>query len=57
MRPYDALVLYDMPGMSLDAPPLVRPEPIELSEKFKRSFLALIEQGKGIVALHHALAG
>jgi type 1 glutamine amidotransferase len=56
MQPYHALVLYDMPGMDFDAvhdkPAFIDPGPA-----FKDGFVALLAQGKGIVALHHALAG
>ena len=56
MRGFDVLVLYDMPGLDFEAPenaPLYRePEPA-----LKEGFRALLEQGTGIVALHHALAG
>lgn len=56
MRGFDALVLYDMPGLDFEAPenaPLYREPDAEL----KAGFRALLEEGKGIVALHHALAG
>lgn len=56
MAPYDALVLYDMPGMDFsveaDVPTMLEPD-----DSFKQGFAGLLEQGKGIVALHHALAG
>ena len=56
MTPYQALVLYDMPGLDfaaeVDRPGYVDPEP-----SFRAGFAALLESGKGIVALHHALAG
>lgn len=55
MKPYDALVLYDMPGLDFrqsDPPQFVQP-----SETFKHGFLALLDSGFGVVALHHALAG
>lgn len=56
MRGFDALVLYDMPGLDFDAaegkPAYVEPDPT-----FKTGFEALLDQGVGIVALHHALAG
>jgi uncharacterized protein len=56
MRGFDALVLYDMPGLDFEAPegaPAYRDPPDELREGFR----ALLEQGTGVVALHHALAG
>lgn len=56
MRHFDALVLYDMPGLDFEAPenaPLYR----EPSPELQAGFRALLEEGKGVVALHHALAG
>lgn len=56
MRNFDALVLYDMPGLDFEggegAPQYVSP-PLELKDGLR----ALLHEGKGIVALHHALAG
>jgi uncharacterized protein len=56
MAGYDALVLYDMPGLDFmvetDKPAYVDPGP-----RLREGFRALLEQGKGVVALHHALAG
>jgi type 1 glutamine amidotransferase len=55
-RGFQALVLYDMPGLDFtvrsDAPRQVAPDP-----EFIAGFEALLEQGLGIVALHHSLAG
>lgn len=56
MAPYDALVLYDMPGLDFDATD-VRPGYVDPGESFRAGFEALLHQGKGIVALHHSLAG
>ena len=56
MRHFDALVLYDMPGLDFEAgagAPAHLPPSLEL----RAGFQALLEQGKGVVALHHALAG
>jgi hypothetical protein len=56
MRGFDVLVLYDMPGLDFEAAegaPLYLDPPAELRSGFR----ALLEQGIGIVALHHALAG
>ncbi|MDT0509524.1 hypothetical protein [Novosphingobium sp. MMS21-SN21R] len=56
MRGFDVLVLYDMPGLDFEAPenaPLYREPEADLRSGFR----ALLEQGKGVVALHHALAG
>lgn len=56
MRGFDVLVLYDMPGLdfeaSQDPPAYLDPGP-----ELRAGFRALLEQGTGIVALHHALAG
>ena len=56
MTPYDALVLYDMPGLDFEATEN-RPGHVDPGDAFRAGFSALLEQGKGIVALHHALAG
>lgn len=55
MRGFDALVLYDMPGLDFAAPE--PPGHVAPDEAFKAGFLALLDQGKGVVALHHAIAG
>lgn len=55
LAPYDALVLYDMPGidfMHADRPGFVEP-PVAL----RKGLAAALDQGVGIVALHHAIAG
>ncbi|MFB0873166.1 MULTISPECIES: ThuA domain-containing protein [unclassified Sphingobium] len=56
MRGFDALLLYDMPGLDFehptDRPGIVSPPP-----ELKEGLRALLEQGTGVVALHHALAG
>lgn len=56
MRGFDALVLYDMPGLDFEAPEGA-PEYRSPSEDLRNGFRALLEQGTGIVALHHAIAG
>ena len=55
MKGFDALVLYDMPGLDFAADP--RPGYVEPDPAFMAGFEALLTEGKGIVALHHALAG
>jgi uncharacterized protein len=55
MKGFDALVLYDMPGLNFNAPE--RPGYVEPDPEFKAGLLALLDQGKGVVALHHAIAG
>ena len=56
MRGFDALVLYDMPGLDFEAgegaPLYVAPSP-----ELVAGFQALLDAGIGVVALHHALAG
>jgi hypothetical protein len=55
MAAYDALVLYDMPGLDFahtDKPGFVAP-----GEGVKAGLRALLDKGKGVVALHHAIAG
>lgn len=52
-EPYDAFVLYDMPGIDFSTRP---PELVPPSEAFKSEFLALLERGHGFVFLHHAIA-
>lgn len=56
MRGFDALVLYDMPGLDFEAPEHA-PLYLEPDPALKSGFRALLEQGTGVVALHHALAG
>jgi uncharacterized protein len=56
MRDFDVLVLYDMPGLDFDAPD-APPACVEPPACLKTGLPALLEAGKGIVALHHALAG
>ncbi|QUD90511.1 ThuA domain-containing protein [Phenylobacterium montanum] len=55
MKGFDALVLYDMPGLDFGAAD--RPAYVEPDEAFKAGFLALLDRGIGVVALHHAIAG
>lgn len=57
LRHFDAILLYDMPGMDFRAARETRPEPIAPSGDVVAGFEALLEGGKGIVALHHAIAG
>ncbi len=50
----DVIVFYDMPG---GAPSDGPGYPIPPSEEFKRGFLDLLDQGKPMVFLHHAIGG
>ena len=54
-RPYDAIVMYDMPGIEFrpGQAPVLHPPP----ESFAQGFRALLESGQGFVFLHHAIAG
>jgi hypothetical protein len=55
MAGFDALVLYDMPGLDFRAaepPALVEPPP-----ELMAGFAALLDAGVPVVALHHAIAG
>ncbi len=53
--PYDAFVLYDMPGIRFR--PDGGPEFIEPDPDYRRRVVELLEHGKGMVFLHHAIAG
>ncbi|WP_298675376.1 ThuA domain-containing protein [uncultured Sphingomonas sp.] len=60
MRPdlidtFDALVLYDMPGLDFAAKQ--RAAPVPPPAGFTANFTAMLDRGIGVVALHHALAG
>ena len=54
--PYDVVVFYDMPGICFTRgdPPAEFSEP---SESVIAGLTALLEAGKGLVFLHHAIAG
>ena len=52
--PWDVLVFYDMPGIDFSAQP---PELVAPSEAVKTGFMDLLAAGKGLVFLHHAIAG
>jgi len=56
LQDYHAIVLYDMPGLAFDGTgPL--PAHIALPAGVQAGWRALLAAGKGVVALHHALAG
>lgn len=58
MAGFDALLLYDMPGLDFAGPAgPATPRLVDPGERFRAGFNALLAQGIGIVALHHALAG
>ena len=52
--PWDVLVFYDMPGIDFSTQP---PGFIAPSEALKKGFMELLAAGKGMVFLHHAIAG
>ena len=52
---YDALVLYDMPGIRFHQD--AGPQFIAPDRDYRRRFMALVEAGHGFVFLHHAIAG
>ena len=56
LRGFDALVLYDMPGLDFEATDAA-PAYLEPDDELKAGFRALLEQGTGVVALHHSIAG
>lgn len=51
---YDAILLYDMPGIDFSSQP---PELVAPPPELKSGLMALLEQGQGLVFLHHAIAG
>lgn len=55
LAPYDALCLYDMPGVDFSHED--RPGFVEPPASLKRGLKAVLDAGKGVVALHHAIAG
>lgn len=57
MQRYDAILFYDMPGLDFRAPIAERPGFVEPPEYFTAGFEALMAEGKGMVMLHHAIAG
>ncbi|MEY4720881.1 MAG: hypothetical protein RIQ46_606, partial [Pseudomonadota bacterium] len=56
MAGFDVLVLYDMPGLDFEAG-RGAPAYLEPDAALKDGLRRLLEAGKGVVALHHALAG
>ncbi len=53
---FDVFVMYDMPGITFTRsdPPAAFPDP---PEGYPEKLQALLEDGKGLVFLHHAIAG
>lgn len=56
MRGFDALVLYDMPGLDFQAG-AGSPAYLAPGAELQDGLRSLFKEGKGVVALHHALAG
>jgi type 1 glutamine amidotransferase len=54
---FDALVFYDMPGLDFRARRPGRPGYVEPPAAYKAGLRDVLAQGKGVVALHHAIAG
>lgn len=52
--PYDVLLFYDMPGVDLGSG--YPPRQIDPPGRVRRGFEGLLEAGKGLVFLHHAIA-
>jgi len=52
---FDVVVFYDMPGVTFtrSSPPFAHFDP---SDQFKSDFLSMVERGKGLVFLHHAIS-
>jgi type 1 glutamine amidotransferase len=55
MAGFDAVVLYDMPGIDFRAPG--GPSFVEPTDAERSGFLAMLDAGVPVVALHHAIAG
>ena len=53
-EPWDALVFYDMPGIDFSTQP---PGLVPPSDALKQGLMDLLASGKGMVFLHHAIAG
>lgn len=52
---FDAVLLYDMPGLDFAAD--LHATAVKPPIGFREGFMALLDRGIGVVALHHALAG
>ncbi|WP_394998381.1 ThuA domain-containing protein [Sphingomonas sp.] len=58
MRGFDALILYDVPGIDLRRGMAEqKPDVVAPTAEFCAAFLRLLDNGKGVLALHHAIAG
>lgn len=54
---FDVFVMYDMPGIQFDPQPGQPPAFPAPPEEYVTGFKALLDAGKGMVFLHHAIAG
>ena len=54
-KPFDVIVFYDMPGVRFKRsnPPFEYYDP---GESYKENFVQLLESGKPMIFLHHAIA-
>lgn len=56
LRHFDVLVLYDMPGLDFHAPAAQRPAAVPPPPALQDGLRAVLQAGKGVLALHHAIA-
>jgi len=54
-KPYEMILFYDVPGQDYQFPG--RPIPFQPSEAYKAGFERLLEEGKPMLFLHHAIVG
>lgn len=57
VREFDALVFYDMPGLDFLSDMPDRPRYVDPPAEYCQALLEILRRGKGVVALHHAIAG
>ena len=57
IKPYNAVLFYDMPGLNFDENPDSQSFFVEPPKHFKEDFIARLGDGIGCVFLHHSLAG
>lgn len=55
-RPFDVFVFYDMPGVKFTGSLPDRFAHYAPTEQYKSDFLSLLDSGKGMVFLHHAIS-
>ncbi|OJJ21604.1 hypothetical protein BKI52_13905 [marine bacterium AO1-C] len=54
---YDVVVFYDMPGVVFTNNPAQPFQHAEPPAEFKKNFMDLVDKGKGMVFIHHAIGG